>query len=52
MPRAADGTCADGGALFRANQESGGELAKLLSNRSLAHLKLGDAAAAMEVRFD
>jgi tetratricopeptide (TPR) repeat protein len=34
--------------LYALNQQSGGELAKLLSNRSLAHLKQGDAAAAVE----
>lgn len=34
--------------IYALNVESGGELAKLLSNRSLAHLKQGDAAAAVE----
>lgn len=34
--------------LYALNCQSGGELAKLLSNRSLAHLKQGDAAAAVE----
>ena len=34
--------------LYALNRESGGELAKLLSNRSLAHLKQGDASAAVE----
>ena len=34
--------------LYALNVACGGELAKLLSNRSLAHLKSGDAAAAVE----
>eukprot|EP00747_Dinoflagellata_sp_TGD_P165227 gnl/TRDRNA2_/TRDRNA2_186234_c0_seq1.p1 gnl/TRDRNA2_/TRDRNA2_186234_c0~~gnl/TRDRNA2_/TRDRNA2_186234_c0_seq1.p1 ORF type:complete len:319 (+),score=88.78 gnl/TRDRNA2_/TRDRNA2_186234_c0_seq1:106-1062(+) len=34
--------------LFRLNKSCDGELAKLLSNRSLAHLKQGDAAGAVE----
>ena len=34
--------------LFAANRDSNDELAKLLANRAFAHLKLDDAAAALE----
>jgi predicted O-linked N-acetylglucosamine transferase (SPINDLY family) len=35
-------------AIYECNKSSNGELALLLSNRSLAHLRLGDANAAVE----
>mmetsp|Transcript_32883 Transcript_32883/g.60050 ORF Transcript_32883/g.60050 Transcript_32883/m.60050 type:complete len:345 (-) Transcript_32883:89-1123(-) len=36
------------GSLFVANQSTGGELVKLLANRSLCHLRLGDSGAALD----
>jgi len=47
MPRNANGV-ASAANLFSCNGSSGGELAKLLSNRSLVYLKQGDVPAALE----
>mmetsp|Transcript_7222 Transcript_7222/g.20028 ORF Transcript_7222/g.20028 Transcript_7222/m.20028 type:complete len:342 (-) Transcript_7222:100-1125(-) len=47
IPRDQNGIAADAD-LLALNKSSSGQLAKLLSNRSLAHLKQGDAEAAAE----